>query len=248
MTNGASTPEGWIEVDLHVHTDSSYDSMTAVEGLVKTSVRIGLSAIGITDHESFGGCERLEKGDLGKGFLIVNGEEIRTEVGDVIGLFLHSGIKSRTVMDVIDEVHSQGGITMLPHPYRSHSWEMINEEVLDGIDIIEGYNGRTDERLNLEALNLAKKLGKPVMANSDSHFWPEVGRCRTILRCDADVEELKRAVLVGTRDFRISNPLRTMKYLSTLLGSSREKPLLGRARAVVTLPFVKAKKVVRGLE
>jgi len=248
MTEGAGAPEGWIEVDLHAHTDSSYDSMTAVEGLIKTSRKVGLSAVGITDHESFRGCERLERGDLSKGFLVVKGEEVSTEVGDVVGLFLHSAIKSRTVLGVIDEVHSQGGITMLPHPYRSHQWGMINDAVLSGIDIIEGYNGRTAEKLNLDAVNLAKRLGKPVMANSDSHFWPEVGRCRTILDCDANLEALSKAVLTASRDFRTSSPLRTMKYLSTFLGVSKEKPLLGRTMAVVALPFVKAKKVVRGLE
>lgn len=248
MTKGGGAPEGWIEVDLHAHTDSSYDSMTAVGGLIKTSRKVGLGAVGITDHESFRGCERLERGGLSEGFPVVKGEEICTEVGDVVGLFLQDGIKSRSVMSVIDEVHSQGGITMLPHPYRSHHWEVINEAVLHGIDVVEGYNGRTAEKLNLDAVNLAKRLGKPIVANSDSHFWPEVGRCRTILRCDADLEAIRKAVLAGNRDFRTSKPLRTMKYLSTLLGVSKEKPFLGRTMAVVTLPFVKAKKVVRGLE
>lgn len=240
--------EGMIEVDLHTHTDSSCDSLTTPESLFRTAVRRGLGAVAITDHGNFRSCERLKNTEIPEGLLVIRGEEACTEVGDIIGLFMQEAVGARSALEVIDEIHSQGGLVMFPHPYRGHSWKMMNDDILRGIDIIEGYNGRTPERLNREAVSLAEKLGKPVMANSDSHFWPEIGRCRTVLRCGADVEEIRKAVLGEDKEFKISGTLRTMKYLSAILSVSRETSPPGRAGAVAALPLGMAKKIVRGRE
>ena len=45
-----------IEVDLHMHTDHSYDCATPVEVLLATAREQGLGAIAVTDHNEISGA------------------------------------------------------------------------------------------------------------------------------------------------------------------------------------------------
>ena len=76
-----------IDVDLHMHTDHSYDCATPVEVLLAEARARGLGAIAVTDHNEISGA--LEAETKASGIKVVVGEEVKTaEQGEVIGLFL----------------------------------------------------------------------------------------------------------------------------------------------------------------
>ena len=55
--SGASSPRGTlIDVDLHMHTDHSYDCATPVEVLLAEARARGLGAIAVTDHNEISGA------------------------------------------------------------------------------------------------------------------------------------------------------------------------------------------------
>ncbi|MGD0817562.1 MAG: PHP domain-containing protein [Methanomassiliicoccales archaeon] len=158
--------------DFHIHSHYSSDSLTDVRTILKVSKKLGLDAISVTDHESIRGS--LEAKGMAKefGIEIVSGMEINTDKGDILALQIGEEVQERVWDEVIDNVRAQGGITVMPHPFRGHrDVYLISERV----DLIEVHNGRGRPEENRRALELAKGLKKPVLAGSDAHFWTELG-------------------------------------------------------------------------
>ena len=170
-------------IDFHTHTHHSYDCMMDPEKVLKLAKERGLNAIVVNDHDTIrGGLECAAKNKYSDLQVIV-GAEIKTDIGDLTGIFLKEEIRSRKYTEVIAEIKKQGGITILNHPFVGHK---LGEMNFDGIDLIEGYNGRLTEAQNEKSIELARKLGKPVIAGSDSHTYGEIGNCRTFYNDPAD--------------------------------------------------------------
>ena len=151
-----------VEVDLHMHTDHSYDCATPVEVLLSEARHRGLGAIAITDHnEVSGALEARSKAPAG--LKVIVAEEIKTaDQGEVIGLFLDRKIpRGLTLQQTIAEIKRQGGLVYVPHPFdRLHSVPDYEHllDVLDDVDAIEVFNPRVAiSEFNDEAVRFAAK-------------------------------------------------------------------------------------------
>jgi hypothetical protein len=133
----------------------------------------------ITDHNTIRGGVEARRITGNSDFLVVVGAEIATDAGDIIGLFLDKEIKKRIVHEVLSEIRQQGGIAILPHPYKSHK---LSDEMIKGVDAIEVYNARASKRQNRDALELAREYGKPAIVGSDAHSRSEIGTCRVKIK------------------------------------------------------------------
>jgi predicted metal-dependent phosphoesterase TrpH len=102
-----------------------------------------------------------------------------TTGGELIGLFLKASIPAGlTPKAAALEIKEQGGLVYLEHPYdpfRRHLSEGAIEEVADLIDIVEVYNGRSDDTANFRAKDLCATLGVAPGAGSDAHTVGEIG-------------------------------------------------------------------------
>jgi predicted metal-dependent phosphoesterase TrpH len=167
--------------DFHIHSNYSHDSLMSPESIVKRAKKTGLTCIAITDHGTIaGGVEGKKVADR-YGVEVIAGAEIKTDCGDIIGLNLHREIGVTSWQDVIREIHAQGGIVVLPHPYHDHD---SVEEIAQCADFIECWNSRLAPQQNTAAGDLAKRLSKPVMYGSDAHLNSEIGLVK--IRCDPD--------------------------------------------------------------
>jgi predicted metal-dependent phosphoesterase TrpH len=119
--------------DLHIHSKYSYDSLLDPKKIIKVAKRRGLDIIAITDHETIRGGIETQKLNQSRDFHVIIGCEINTEVGDIIGLYLNEEIKSRNSIEVIEEIYSQGGFVILPHPFRGHKLQKILFEKIDAL-------------------------------------------------------------------------------------------------------------------
>jgi predicted metal-dependent phosphoesterase TrpH len=110
---------------------------------------------------------------------VVVGEEVMTKAGELIGLFLKEQVPSGlTPLDAAGQIKDQGGLVYLEHPYdrtRRHLTEDGIEELSDLVDIVEVFNGRSDEKANLRAAELCATLGAAPGAGSDAHTIREIG-------------------------------------------------------------------------
>ena len=182
------------ELDLHVHSMYSYDSLLRPEKIVKTAKRRGLNGVAITDHGTIQGGLSTRKYNTND-FIVIIGAEIKTEIGDIIGLFLNEEIKSKDIWNVIDEIRDQDGLVVLPHPFRGHNPKGFNKDLLNKIDAIEGYNSRTGMSKNIQAQEFAKIHELPIIAGSDAHFLGEIGLSRTIVGNAFSEEDFRKSIL-----------------------------------------------------
>jgi predicted metal-dependent phosphoesterase TrpH len=110
---------------------------------------------------------------------VVTGQEVLTTEGEIIGLFLTRPVKSGlTAKQAALEIKGDGGLVYLEHPYdraRRSLSEVGIEEVADLIDIVEVFNGRSDEKANHLAEDLRATLGAAPGAGSDAHLLEEIG-------------------------------------------------------------------------
>jgi hypothetical protein len=144
--------------------------------IIEVAHHRGLNGIVINDHNTIKGGMESAAIDLPDNFFVIVGAEIKTNVGDITGIFLKQEIKARNYPEVVQEIKNQNGLVVLNHPFIHHKLDEIN---FDGIDLIEGYNGRVNNYNNELAVRLAKEQKKPVIAGSDAHLYSEIGNCRT---------------------------------------------------------------------
>lgn len=163
-------------VDCHVHTYHSYDSLMKPRKIIRLAKKRGLTGIIVSDHDTIAGGLEAQQVNSDPEFRIIVGAEVNTDAGDIMGINLTEEINVRAIEEVIDEIHRQGGLAILVHPYKAHKLEKIP---IEKVDIIEGYNGRLSESDNRKAVELANRYGKPIIAGTDAHRYGEIGKCRT---------------------------------------------------------------------
>lgn len=187
-------------VDLHVHTKYSFDSLLEPKTVVKMALKRGLSAIAVTDHGTVrGGSVSISEARAVRDLVIIPGVEVKTDVGDVIGLYVLEEVKAKDFMSVVDQIRGQGGLVVLPHPYDGH--KSAAEKLAAYTDVLEVLNARSSRHKNVKALTLAKKLGKPSVSCSDAHFAFEIGRMKTKFYSDvSSQEEMREIILKGYRE------------------------------------------------
>ena len=177
-----------IEVDLHMHTDHSYDCATPVEVLLSTARAQGLGAIAVTDHNETSGALEARAQAAEAGVKVIVGEEVKTAgQGEVIGLFIEEKIpRGLTLEETVGEIKRQGGLVYVPHPFdRLHSVPDYEHllPILGHIDAIEVFNSRVAiGAFNDEAARFAAKYRIACGAGSDSHVPQGLGSARIRMR------------------------------------------------------------------
>ncbi len=197
-----------IDVDLHMHTDHSYDCATPVEVLLASAREQGLGAIAVTDHNEISGALEAQaqaasfhrsgphrSGPHGSGphppgsnLKVIVGEEVKTAgEGEVIGLFIKERIpQGLSLAETVAEIKRQGGVVYVPHPFdRMHSVPDYEHllEILDDVDAIEVFNPRVAiSEFNEEAGRFAAKYRVAAGAGSDSHVAQGLGSVRIRMR------------------------------------------------------------------
>lgn len=169
-------PEGWMRVDLHLHTSASWDCLSDPEALLAQAGERGVSRLAFTDHNTVEAALKWAERYPDR---IIPGEEVKTAEGiDVIGLYLHEEIpKGTPAREVVERVRDQGGVTYLPHPYASGKGAggRFAEELAPFMDVVEIFNGRLHPgRLNQPGVDLARRYHRLRGAGSDAHTVSEV--------------------------------------------------------------------------
>lgn len=165
-----------VRIDLHVHSNASFDCSVGPEAVARRCERLGLGPIFLTDHDTLDGALRLKQLT---GSSVVTGQEVTTNEGEVIGLFVQECIEPQlTALETVRQIKSQGGLVYLPHPLdpTRHS---LSAEAIDSIsghlDIVEICNGRASPAVNRHAEELCHSLGAAAGGGSDAHSLDRVG-------------------------------------------------------------------------
>lgn len=174
-----------MRIETHVHTKYSKDSLQCFLPLYLKCRLKKIDVIAITEHNNIDGgvafrnfCKKR-----GKKLQVIVGEEIFTDSGEIIGLFLKENIKpGLTVKKTISEIKKQGGLVYVPHPYDLKRYKTVLKEKYiaefkDSIDCIEIHNGRNiSTEYNFKQKEIAERYGINPVIGSDAHTTIEIGR------------------------------------------------------------------------
>jgi predicted metal-dependent phosphoesterase TrpH len=171
------------KVDFHTHSILSSDGGITKEQYRQILKERVLDFVAVTDHNRIGLALELNQ-ELGE--KVVVGEEIKTNQGELIGLYLQNFIPSGLeAKETIKRIKNQGGLVYLPHPFERLRWGVSRNflpEIIAEVDIIEAFNARSFLNPSLqELINLAAQYDKVCVASSDAHSFAEVGRAYTAL-------------------------------------------------------------------
>jgi predicted metal-dependent phosphoesterase TrpH len=212
--------------DLHMHTEHSHDCAVPVGALLDYAEAQGLGAIAVTDHNVFRGAQEAVERARDRDLVVIPGEEIKTDSGEVIGLFLQRGIpRGMSMGDTIAAIREQNGVVYLPHPFdRLHTITDATtlHRHLAEIDVFEVYNARLlFEGFNDEALRFARKYNLTMGAGSDAHVLQGVGTGLVRMRAFETPEEF----LISLRSAEILRRPKSLVYLQGLkwVAQARER-------------------------
>jgi predicted metal-dependent phosphoesterase TrpH len=217
-TRAAPDERDWIIADLHLHTNWSHDCSIDVDELLDHAEAQGLGAIGVTDHNVFGGALEAVERARGRRLVVIPGEEVKTaDQGEVIGLFLREEIpRGMSFGETIAAIRAQGGLVYVPHPFdRLHAIpapETLHRHLAE-IDVLEVYNARLlFEAYNEEALRFARKYNLTPGAGSDAHVLAGVGTGAVRMRRFSGPEEF----LVSLHAAEVLRRPKSLVYLQGL--------------------------------
>jgi predicted metal-dependent phosphoesterase TrpH len=183
-------------IDLHVHTfPASPCSSVSVEAVIQAAKRIGLDGICLTDHNHVWSSADVAELNQKHGFLVMRGNEITTDQGDVLVFGMEKDIrgiiKLTELKQLVDDAH---GFMIVAHPFRGFlvfntsqigltAEKAMAREAYGLVDAMEVLNGKVTAEENAFAKKVASGLGLPMTGGSDAHDIHDIGKYATSFSC-----------------------------------------------------------------
>lgn len=218
-------------IDLHCHTNASFDSLASPAAVVRAAATRGITHLAITDHDRIDGALRARDA-APAGLSVIVGEEVRTLEGDLICVFLERPIPSGSpVLEAIAAARDQGALVGIPHPFDRYRASLLLNPDLEGlalrVDWVETWNARLLGRGgNEQAATFARLHGLPGVAVSDAHSVLEVGVAHSVLQGDPSTAAGLRDALPSVSHSFAGEPAATR-------ATTPIARLIGRARSAI---------------
>ncbi len=221
-------------IDLHCHTNASFDSLSDPVEVVQAAAARGLTHLVVTDHERIDGALRAR--DAAQSDLtVIVGEEIRTADGDLIAAFLESSVRpGMSAVETIASIREQGGLVGIPHPFDRLRGSLLKDARMETIaplvDWVESHNARIVGNGNEQAAAFARERGLAGVAASDAHTVMEIGVAYTALEGDPSTPHGLLAALptaeivTGRASFTVRLWTPIAKVVQRLRGNGRVEP------------------------
>ena len=202
-----------MKCDLHVHSYTSYDSISSPKDIIKEAFKKGIDCIAITDHGEVKAFDEIKQYASSKGILVIKGIEVKSDKGDIIGLNVNEKIpEGLSVQETISRIKSQNGFVVIPHPFfKYYRFKEDLNNILKDIDAVEVLNASISKSANKKAFDFVKKNDLSFTAGSDAHSPCFVGEAYLeILGNNLSVDEIliaikNKKVKLGGKEFNFYN-------------------------------------------
>jgi len=218
-----------LKVELHTHTCYSRDCLTPLDKFVAECRRKGIDRVAVTDHNSLAGALKLKA--MAPDLVIV-GEEIKTDSGEIIAYFLAQEVPiGLPVREAIQRVRDQGGVVGVSHPadrLRREAMGLARLEPLIGlVDALEVFNARCVYAADNDAARaMAHQHNKLAFAGSDAHTLTELGQATVTMDDFDSPESFLEGLRTAQLNTRLSSPF--IHFASTWAKWARRLKLVPR--------------------
>jgi len=185
---GKGKESGGMVIDLHVHTfPASPCSSVPVGELIAEAKKIGLDGLCLTEHNHVWDPKEAAELSQKYNFLVLRGNEITTDQGDMIVFGLEKEIQGIVKLEELREAVLQaGGFMIVAHPFRGFlifgvgKLGLTPEKAMERplfklVDAVEVRNSKVTEKENEFAARVAAGLHLPATGGSDAHEASAVG-------------------------------------------------------------------------
>ncbi|MCE7735179.1 MAG: PHP domain-containing protein [Candidatus Heimdallarchaeota archaeon] len=192
-----------MRVDLHLHSEYSWDSKVPIESYIKKAEKLGFGAISITDHNDTQSHGLIKKLQESTSVIIVPGQEINTLDGHLLIYgWLPTIDRDLSMIDTVIEARKQGGESKIyciaAHPFdsfRGGKGKRVFEADIDGIEILNA--SAILGLFNTRAKNNCQEMDFIKMGNSDSHRISEFGIAWTEIAESRNTDEVLQNLIGG---------------------------------------------------
>ncbi len=229
----------FLNLELHCHTVFSKDGLMTFESLSRTAQTLGLDALAITDHDTIEGAKDFGERAQAKGLplqIIVGEEKTLSDGSHLIGLFLQKHIESGEIKAAIAEIEAQGGICLVPHPFRKSDGLLRTD--LERLHLFQGrtagfelFSAKCSYAENRRAGELLATSLSP-FGGSDAHYESDLGESLNVITWEGNLKTSLQRMLQRKAPFRI-------------LGKAQLEGASERAYAPLYYRFKKFMKVPR---
>ena len=185
-----------LRLDLHVHSERSFDGVMPLEEIAARAKSAGLDGVAVCDH----GAALTDAPEI-PGFLFIPGVELATRFGHLLGLFVTGPVETGDFFRAVEEIHGQGGLAVLAHPFEHNRDARRLLPAVPYLDGVEVWNSRADRNIqeaNALAAEFAAEHGLLPFGGSDAHVPEEIGNAVVTVRAEArTLECVKAALLAG---------------------------------------------------
>lgn len=183
-----------LNIEFHCHTVHSMDGLMSFDSLLRAASLAGLDALAITDHDTTKGAFEFQKIAQARGssLQIIAGEEKTLADGShFIGLFLQRQIESNQLEGAIREIEEQGGLCLIPHPFRRK--DGLFRDGLERLKLFEGhtagfelFSAKCSFAENQKAATLLSTHLVP-FGGSDAHYDCDLGESMNVIPWAGDL-------------------------------------------------------------
>ena len=200
-----------LKADLHLHAveDRADNLEVTAREIIDKAVELNFDVLSFTFHNRTFYHEIKEYAEE-KGILLIPGIEKTVEKKHI----LLYNFKRDEVWKIrhFEDIKKQKGkkqLVIAAHPFFP-SKECIGRkirkyaELFDGLEFCFMHSKLIN--FNKKAIRIAKKLGKPIIANSDTHFIEQLGENYTLIEAEKNIDSVIKAIKQGKIQ-RKTNPL-----------------------------------------
>ena len=217
-------------MDMHVHTEFSYDSFSKIKKIAKRA-REKKFGIAITDHNEIKGAQEAMK--RFKDILIIPGIEVRSHSGvdiliyfydlETLETFYENHVKpfrknnpfvtDLSEEEIVNRARLFKCVISAAHPFAPRKLGLagviktgtVSKNILKKIDLVEIKNGVMMKLHNFLSKKWARKINKSFSAGSDAHFSGQAGSILTLVKLQEgqhflDAVKSQKAKVVGNEE------------------------------------------------
>ncbi len=205
-----------LRAQLHMHTTESKGTRVRVHSNIHPKAAIdilkkkNIHVAAITDHDNTLAYPRMKDYAEKNGIILINGIEITTRDGEIIGLNVEPGIEKEldrkmSVHEAKDVILDHNGEVLIPHPF-SFMGNGIGRKIKEIKGIVEVFNpGNIFSFEDKFAKVVAKKLKLPMVACSDAHYAKMIDRGITVVDAEPSIDSIFKSIRRGKIRFENCN-------------------------------------------
>lgn len=233
-----------LKTELHVHTSADpHDRIPySTSELIDRAAELRYQVLAITLHDRWFDARSLAEYARDRGITLISGIEKTIERKHVLLLNFDSAAESVSSFDKLAELRraQPAGLVIAPHPFypaRCCLGRLLDRhaDLFDAVELNAFYTARLDY-FNRWAIDWARSMGKPVVANADVHRLKQLGTTFSLIDAAPDPDAICAAIRAGRIEIQ-TRPLSLISAAAHLadltLGQKAARLARGARRAEI---------------